>query len=273
MKNFFLLLLLVLGVSIYFGSSFSARSRVLRVGSECDYAPNNWEENHSTDSNVPLTNNDGFYAEGYDIQIAKIVAESIGAKLEVKKIAWEDLIPALNRNEIDAIFSGMLDTSERKLEISFTDTYEDSVTEYGILVQKDGRWADAKKITDFEGARFVGQVDTNLDTAIEQIPGAVHLPPVDSVSKMFDALNDNKADGIITDYDMTASYVKTYPNLKAVRLPKDSTFVFDYTGVCAGVRKNDKKLAREINRALKKVSPRERQKIMDKSIVREWNNI
>ena len=274
MGKFLLTLLVFLGISIYVGNSFSFQhERVLRVGTECDYAPNNWEEDHPTDSNVPLINKKDFYAEGYDIQIAKIVAESIGAKLEVKKIAWENLIPALNRNEIDIIFSGMLDTSERRQLISFTDTYEDSVTEYGILVQKDGKWSDAKNLTDFKGARFVGQADTNLDTAIDQLIGVIHLPPVISIAEMFEAINGNNADGIITDYNMTGAYVKTYPNLKAVRLSKDATFVFDYSGVCAGVRKTDKKLVQEINRALKKISPHERQKIMDRTIARDWKNL
>ena len=274
MKNFLLVAVMLFCATVYAGIRYNSNSdRVLRVGTECDYAPNNWEEHKQTDSNVPLANKEGFYAEGYDIQVAKIVAQSIGAKLEVKKIAWEDLIPALNRREIDAIFSGMLDTSERKQSIAFTDTYEDRVTEYAILVQKYGRWANAKKLTDFEGARFVGQEDTNLDAAIDQIPGAIHLPPVATAAEMLHAINHNEADGIITDFEIINSYVKTYPHLKAIRLPKNETFVFDYTGVCAGVRKTDVKLAKEINSALKNISQHERQKIMDRSVAREWENI
>ncbi|MBR1486710.1 MAG: transporter substrate-binding domain-containing protein, partial [Synergistaceae bacterium] len=206
MKNYFWarLIVVLLSIAVYASVRYdSGNGRVLRVGTECDYAPNNWEENHPTDSNVPLENKEGFYAEGYDIQIAKIVAKSIGAKLEVKKFAWEELIPALNHREIDVIFSGMLDTSERKKLIAFTDTYEDSVTEYAILVHKDGKWSDAKNLTDFGGARFVGQEDTNFDVAIEQLPGAIHLPPVDTFSKMLEAIKNNDADGIIVDYDVT----------------------------------------------------------------------
>ncbi|MBR2209166.1 MAG: transporter substrate-binding domain-containing protein [Synergistaceae bacterium] len=274
MKNFLLVAVMLFCITVYAGVRYDTKGdRVLRVGTECDYAPNNWEEHRETDSNVPLANKEGYYAEGYDIQVAKIVAKSIGAKLEVRKIAWEDLIPALNRREIDAIFSGMLDTSERKQSIAFTDTYEDRVTEYAILVQKYGRWANAKKLTDFEGARFVGQEGTNLDDAIDQLPGAIHLPPVDTAAKMIEALNRGKADGIITDFEIMSSYVKTYPHLKAIRLPKNETFVFDYTGVCAGVRKTDVKLTKEINSALKNISQHERKRLMDRSVAREWENI
>ena len=274
MKNFLLFLVLLVCASFYLGIRYNTTSdKVLRVGTECDYPPNNWKEDKETDTNVPLENEDGWYADGYDIQIAKIVAKSIGAKLEVKKFTWEDLIPALTRREIDAIFSGMLDTSERKKIISFSETYEDRETEYAILVQKNGKWSEAKSLTDFEGARFVGQEETNLDTAIEQIPGAIHLPPVASANKMLEVLNENKADAIVTDFEIINNYVKIYPNLKAIRLPKGKGFVFDYTGVCAGVRKQDIELAKEINKALKSISRHERQRIMDRSISREWDSL
>ena len=272
MRNFFLISVLLLCASIYAGIKFNAdNGRVLRVGTECDYAPNNWEENHETDSNVPIANHEGYYAEGYDIQVAKLVAKSIGAKLEVKKIEWEDLIPALNRREIDAIFSGMLDTSERKKSIAFTESYEDRITEYAVFVRKDGKWAKATKLTDFEGARFVGQQDSNLDEAINQLPGAIHLPPVATSGEMLEKLINGEADGIITDAEILRIYEKTYPDLMAITFPKNATFKFDYSGVCAGVRKTDAELARKMNAAIKSISTRERQRMMDRSIAREWN--
>ncbi|MBQ6113495.1 MAG: transporter substrate-binding domain-containing protein, partial [Synergistaceae bacterium] len=104
--------LIVLAVYITENPEGKTSKQVLRIGVECDYAPNNWEEKEPTDFNVPLSNFSGLYAEGYDIQMAKLVADKLNFNLEVKKIAWENLIPALQNGEIDAIFSGMLDTEE-----------------------------------------------------------------------------------------------------------------------------------------------------------------
>ena len=36
--------------------------RQIRVGMECAYAPNNWQEDTATDLNVPIENLPGFYA-------------------------------------------------------------------------------------------------------------------------------------------------------------------------------------------------------------------
>lgn len=272
MRNFLFIAIFLISISVYAVIHYSINNhhnnRVLRVGVECDYPPNNWEEERPTGSNVPLANKEGFYAEGYDIQIAKIVAKSIGAELEIKKLAWDDLIPALNRNEIDVIFSGMLDTAERRKLIDFTETYEETMTEYGVFVHKNGKWADAKNLTDFAGARFIAQKDTNLDSAINQLQGAVHLPPVDTVSNVFDTIVKNEADGTVVDIQFMNSCKKTYPELKGLKFPKDNGFVLNYSGICAGVRKNDTKLADEINNVLKKIPLHERQKIMDISILK-----
>ena len=60
-------------------------SNEFRVGMECAYAPNNWQESESTDSNVPVENVAGTYAEGYDVQIAKAIAEGLGKELVIVK--------------------------------------------------------------------------------------------------------------------------------------------------------------------------------------------
>ena len=280
MKAFLLVAVLLLVSAFYFGLHYRANNnfinntdRVFRVGVECDYPPNNWEENHTTDFNVPLVNEKGLFADGYDIQIAKIVAKALGAKLEVKKIAWEDLIPALNNNEIDAIFSGMLDTKARKELINFTESYEDRETVYAILVRRNDKWSNAKNLEDFKDARFVGQADSNLDTAIDQLPGAIRLPPVTSQNEMIDAVLNREADGIILDLEIAQNYVKIYPELKLITFPQDKMFVFDYTGICVGLRKTDEKLLQEINEILKNIPMGDRHKIMDGAIGRKFNEI
>ena len=60
-------------------------SNEFRVGMECAYAPNNWQESEATDSNVPVENVAGTYAEGYDVQIAKAIAEGLGKELVIVK--------------------------------------------------------------------------------------------------------------------------------------------------------------------------------------------
>ena len=47
-------------------------------------------------------------------------------------------------------------------------------------------------------------------------------------------------------------------------------FKLDFNGICAGVRKGNTKLLEEINNALAKISKRDRQRIMDRTIARAF---
>ena len=272
MKKYIILIFVLLAVCGYFVGRELNRIDVLRIGVECDYPPNNWEEKRVTNSNVPLENKEGCYAEGYDIQIAKFVAEHMGARLEIKKIEWQDLIPALQRREIDAIFSGMLDTDDRRKLINFSDTYDFQETEYAIIVYRTSKYANATKLTDFYGAVLTGQKGTLHDEAIDQIPGAIHITPVDTFSAMIEKLVKHEIDGAVIDVDSGKIHERSNPNLVLIRFPEGEGFNINFTGTCAGVRKRDSRTLDAINSALSELSKRDRQRIMDRTIVREWEN-
>ena len=272
MKKYIALFVLVMCplVFTYFGGTKEKEhvQFVLRIGVECDYEPNNWEEKSPTDSNVPVANHEGYYAEGYDIQIAKLVAEKLGASLEVRKIAWNNLISSLQKGEIDAIFSGMLDTMERKRAISFTETYEVNKTEYAVIVNTSTPYVMAEKLTDFKGAKFTAQRGTNLYAAISQLPGAIALPAVDTVADMLIAVTTGKADASVLNLDTARTYEVTYTNIKVIRFPENHGFNVGFSGICAGLRQNDTALIYRINEALNTITKSERRKIMDSTVSR-----
>ena len=272
MKKFIAVILILCAVLTY-RFYRSAEKRVLRIGIECDYAPNNWEEKRESTSNMPLANHPGFYAEGYDLQIAKHVAHELNAELEVKKIAWNDLLRALNDGEIDAIFSGMLDTSKRKDSAAFSVPYDVVKTEYTVLINTASKYANAKTLNDFSGAKFIAQRHTNLDDAIDQMPGVIHMTPVDTIPEMLYAVINGDADGTVINLDTGRSYEASHNNLKVIRFPEYNGFKLDFNGICAGVRKGDNKLLKEINDSISKLSKHDRQLIMDSVISRLWRNL
>ena len=83
----------------------TTESSQFRVGMECAYAPSNWQESAATDTNVPVENVAGAYAEGYDVQIARILADQLGKELVIVKLSWDGLIDALNQGQNDAIIA------------------------------------------------------------------------------------------------------------------------------------------------------------------------
>lgn len=245
--------------------------RVLRIGSECDYVPNSWEEKAPTPFNVPVTNHKGYYADGYDIQIAKLVANELGMSLDVRKIAWNELISALKNNEIDAVFSSMLDTEERKKSIDFSDSYEANKIEYAVIVDSVGSYITAKSLADFSGARITGQRGTTLDDVIDQIPGVIHLKPETVLQGMIDAILDNRADGAVIDVDTGQYYETMNKNLTLIKFSDDEGFKLGFSGVCVGLRKGNTELRHRINLALGHIPLHERQRLMSGASSRMMN--
>ena len=72
---------------------------VLTVGMECQYAPYNWTQLNDDNGAVPIANNPGSYANGYDVMIAKQICEKYGWELEIMALEWGGLTPALNAGQ------------------------------------------------------------------------------------------------------------------------------------------------------------------------------
>jgi polar amino acid transport system substrate-binding protein len=104
------------------GAALPAASETLRVGMECTYAPFNYR----TESGE---------LAGYDVDVAKGVAEIIGADLEFVCQQWDGMIPALLANKFDLIVASMSITDERLEKMDFSSPYRDSV---GRLITATG---------------------------------------------------------------------------------------------------------------------------------------
>ena len=273
-KYIVLLIIIIVAIAFNIWARPAQKTRTLRIGVECNHVPYNWEETISSDSNFPIINDSGAYAEGYDVQIAALLAEAINANIEFRKVHFDDLISSLNNGEIDAIFSGMVDTDARKELIDFTIPYEFRTTEYTVVVHRQSRYTHAESIRELAGARIVAQKNSRFDDVIDQIPDVQHMPPLDNQTDVIDEVISFNADGMVVNYDSGLSYERRHRrDLKALHFEKENGFDLGFTGLCAGVRKNDKELLASLNAAIEELSIKQRQKIMDQSIKRAGDNL
>ena len=228
----------------------------LRVGMECAYAPNNWQESEATDTNVPIENVPGAYAEGYDVQWARIIADYLGLELVIVKMDWDGLIPALNEGQIDAIIAGMMDTAARREAINFSTPYH--ATEYGMMVNAGSPFENARTIQDFKGASVLGQKDTALDTVIDQIDGVEHLTAVSSIPDMIARLQQGACDAITVNVENAPAYMTSNPNFVLITFAEGDGFELPAKGSCVGIRYDDNDLVALVNEALAGVEQAQR---------------
>ena len=114
MKKLFKFLMAIVITFVFTMEISHADEDTFKVGMEVNYAPFNFSQVDDSNGAVEIKNSKGEYANGYDVQIAKKIADRLGKKLEIYKTEWDGLPPALTSGKIDAIIAGMSPTAERK---------------------------------------------------------------------------------------------------------------------------------------------------------------
>ncbi len=236
------------------------------VGMECAYAPYNWTT--STESSTTVALGNGTYADGYDVQIAKLIAEDLGVTLVIKAIEWDGLIPALESGEIDMIIAGMSPTDERKLSIDFSDTYFDS--NLVMVVRKDSSYASADDIQDFSGAKITGQLNTFHYDVIPQINGVNKQTALSDFAALIQSLESGAIDGYVCEKPGAESAVASNENFTYIEFADGKGFTCDpaESSISVGLRK-DSSLVESINATIAKLSSTDKEAMMNEAIERQ----
>ena len=238
--------------------------KVFTVGMECAYQPFNWQTTEKSDTAVELEGGAG-YCDGYDVAIAQKIADDMDMELQVKKIAWDGLQPALDSGEIDAIIAGMTQNEEREEGIDFTTPYYESDTV--MIVRKDSEMASYNDIQQFSGKKVMGQQNTNYDTIIDQIKGVKHETPNATYPELVVALQNGDTDGITAELPVANGIVSANPDLAIVFFEEGHAFDNDTTvsiGLKEGSRDSD--FFKNVQSALDKISQDDRMTLMQQMV-------
>ena len=127
----------------------------LRVGFESGYMP------------FEMTNKKGDFM-GFDIDMAKALAKSMGVKFVPVNTQWDGIIASLMTDKFDVIIGGMTITQKRNLQICFSDPY--IVIGQTILVNLRNK-GKVKSYKDLNHKKYVvtGHLGTTGEEAIKKI--------------------------------------------------------------------------------------------------------
>jgi len=237
----------------------------LKVGMECDYAPFNWTQPENKNGSVSISNDSTGYAGGYDVQMAKKIADSLKMELEIVKIEWDGLIPALTSGRIDIIIAGMSPTDERKEAIDFSDYYYES--DLVVVIKADGAYALADSIDDFAGAKITGQLNTTHYEVISQMANVDKQEALPDFPSMINSLKSGFIDGYIAERPHALQVKRTHSDLSFIGFTAEKGFSYDVneSNISIGMVKGSP-LKDKINEALSKISQDERNKLMEEAI-------
>ena len=276
MKKFFRALLLTLFASVIALSAFAFSActnkkdeNKLYVGMECGYIPFNYTQTDGSNGAVKISNAPG-YANGYDVMIAKRIAEELGKELVIMKYEFNSLINAVQAGTLDFIIAGMSPTAERRESIDFSDAYYES--NLVVVVREDGEYADATTLADFRGATIVAQQGTFHDVALQEQAadyGINRGTPMDSFPMMTAALSVGTIDGYVAEQPGAIADCSSVAGLKYIPLVNNETGFQNISPedvqLAVGIKKGSE-LTAQVNAALAEISADERDEMMQRAI-------
>ncbi len=228
--------------------------KVLRIGMECAYAPFNWtqstEEVSNGDKALPIYGTND-YAYGYDVMLAKKLADELGWELEIHKVEWSSIVLGMNAGDYDAIIAGMGYTEDRDKTVDFTDPYY--IRNNVLIVNKEGKFANAKTLSDFAKASATTQIGTTWELYVPQIPEVKQLTYYETTSEVVMAVSMDAADCGVLDEPTAKSAAIANSNIGYVKLDDSDGFTVpegQSLDVCIAVKEGDSELKKSLDDAL-----------------------
>lgn len=128
---------------------------------------------------------------GFEIDVAKRLAQDSGLKVEFVPTAWDGIIPALLAKKFDVIIGGMSVTPERSKSVLFTEPYSHS----GVQVAANKELASGfSEFSDFDSRRVkiaARRGAFTVQVARETFPKAKILQFDDDAQAFQEVLNGN----------------------------------------------------------------------------------
>lgn len=242
-------------------------TKVLRVAMECGYAPYNWTQADDSNGAVPISGSPD-YAYGYDVMMAKHICEELGYDLEIVKLDWDSLVPAVQAGTVDCVIAGQSITSERMQSVDFSEPYYYATIV--TLARSDNAYAEAAGVADLKGATCTSQINTIwYDLCLPQIEDANILPAHESVPQMLVALNSGACDLVVTDQPTAMAACVAYPDFKMLDFAgTDDDFEVSDEEINIGIsmQKGNTELKEAIDSVLSEVTADDFTEMMDEAI-------
>ncbi len=181
---------------------------------------------------------------GFDVELAKEIAQELNKSLVIKNINFSDLIAALENGEIDMIISGMTVTDERKKHINFSIPYYEASL---VVLRRadDNTFADIKTLEELgESKSIAAQLGTTCSTIAHEISKASPVAELKSCELIIEELLNKNVDTVIIDKEPAKSFMSKHNNLSILPIK------FDIEHYAVGVKKGNDELLNSINKTI-----------------------
>lgn len=209
MSRFFRLFLLPLVLLLAAGSVALAAMN----GSRLDRIQERGQLILGTSGNMPSMTQvdaDG-KATGFDIDMARFMADVMEVELVTRVIPFGDLLPSLEAGEVDVVISNLTITPKRNLRVAFVGPY---LTSGKCFVTKDEVLAKAEQTPDLNvpETRLAVLSGSTSEDFVRQLYPQATLVSVDNYADAAEMIKNDEISGMLTDYPICMATLKNNPD-------------------------------------------------------------
>ncbi|WP_163971759.1 transporter substrate-binding domain-containing protein [Oceanobacillus halotolerans] len=195
----FISIILLVGILAACGDSEAESSdegdangdKVLKMATSADFPP---FESRDPEGNF----------EGFDIELATIIAEELGYDLEIEDMSFDGLIGALQADRVDMVMAGMSTTDKRRKNVDFSNEYNHSGETF--IFNPD---ATIESLEDLEGKTVGVQLGTIQEEGADKLSEeyGFEVKKVDDAGILVQELNSNRIDVGYMDKTVAKGYM------------------------------------------------------------------
>ncbi|MDE5983846.1 MAG: transporter substrate-binding domain-containing protein [Eubacterium sp.] len=201
------------------------------VGVEGTYAPFTYH-----DDNGELT--------GFDVEVAKAVAQKLGVEAEFVEAPWDSLLAGVDSGRLDTVINCVSISDERKEKYDFSNPYLYITTQ--IVIRNDND--SIKTVADLKGKKVAANT-TNIYAPWFEENGAT-IVPIETSSDAVNLLVSGRADFIGFNALLLQSYLKEHPDTEIhpeFEIPASEELV------AIPIKKGESRLVEAVNKALEEL--------------------
>lgn len=186
---------------------------------------------------------------GYEVDLARAVANKLGVKLKLKQLAVAARIPELQQGHVDLLAASLTHNKEREAVIDFSLTT--FITGQKVLVKKD---SGIKNVAELSGKKVVTVKGGTQEPNIRKAVGNVEVVTFETGPQAFQALQQGKGIGFVND---EVSLLDQYAKLGAAQaqyviLPQNISI----EPLALGIKKGESKFKALVDEVLRDLEKR-----------------
>ena len=208
----------------------------LVIGTSADYPP--YEFHKEIDGKDQIV--------GFDVEIAKQFAKDLGVELEIKDMAFDGLLVALQADKVDMIFAGMTPTAERKENVDFSDMY---YTVKQTFIVRSGSETSVKSADDLKGKKIGVQKGSVQEKMAQGLFDAGNIKSLAKVTDLVLDLKNKKVDAILLETPVAEFNAKKNDGIALTSVVLEDPD----GGYAIAMKKGQAEIQTEVNKTIKKL--------------------